>query len=142
FDKYQQMNNSAGTLKFKPETRELFLKVMVDNQDKNTISGDIGNLSGGERSFVTLCLLLALGHVVESPFTVMDEPDVFMDEGRRNTTLEMIKNHSQMKGQSRRQFIVITPLSLDSVKADPKVKIIRLADPLKNASHGLQQQTI
>mmetsp|Transcript_23439 Transcript_23439/g.52607 ORF Transcript_23439/g.52607 Transcript_23439/m.52607 type:complete len:1129 (-) Transcript_23439:385-3771(-) len=142
FDKYQQMNNSAGTIKFSHSTRELFLKVMVDNQDKNTISDDVRNLSGGERSFVTLCLLLALGHVVENPFRVMDEYDVFMDEGRRNTTLEMIKNHSQIQGQSRRQIIVITPNNLNSVKADPKVKIIRLADPLKNASHGLQQQTI
>jgi structural maintenance of chromosomes protein 6 len=36
-------------------------------------------LSGGERSYATLSLLIALGEAVECPFRVMDEFDVFMD---------------------------------------------------------------
>jgi len=36
-------------------------------------------LSGGERSFATLSLLISLGESVECPFRVIDEFDVFMD---------------------------------------------------------------
>ena len=40
-------------------------------------------LSGGERSFTTLSLLLALGNVSDVPFAIFDEIDVFMDEVNR-----------------------------------------------------------
>jgi chromosome segregation ATPase len=45
------------------------------------------NLSGGERSFTTLSLLLALGESLETPFRVMDEFDVFLDPIARKIAL-------------------------------------------------------
>ena len=44
--------------------------------------------SGGERSFVTLSLLLALGESLETPFRVMDEFDVFLDPRSRKIALQ------------------------------------------------------
>ena len=38
-------------------------------------------LSGGEKSFTTLSLLLALGAVTSVPFAIFDEIDVYMDDG-------------------------------------------------------------
>lgn len=44
--------------------------------------------SGGERSFTTLSLLLALGESLETPFRVMDEFDVFLDPVSRRIALK------------------------------------------------------
>jgi chromosome segregation ATPase len=44
--------------------------------------------SGGERSYTTLSLLLALGESLETPFRVMDEFDVFLDPLSRKIALD------------------------------------------------------
>lgn len=74
----------------------------------------------------------------------MDEYDVFMDEGRRNDTLRSIQQHSLRADQFGRQIIVITPNTLASVKTgnSDQVRIHKMADPIKQSAHGLQQQTL
>lgn len=64
FDDYVQTRGYSGTIKFDHEASTLTLTVMTDSNDKNTKSNDVKQLSGGERSYVTFSLLLALGHVV------------------------------------------------------------------------------
>jgi hypothetical protein len=39
--------------------------------------------SGGERSYTTMCLLLALGENLETPFRILDEFDVFFERNPR-----------------------------------------------------------
>lgn len=50
------------------QTGELIITVQKDNLDEASQSTDVKELSGGERSFATLALLLALGESIESPF--------------------------------------------------------------------------
>jgi len=64
FDEYCNKQGSAGTIVFDTKEEELELKVQMDNNDTNTKAGDVRNLSGGERSFISFCFLLALGFVV------------------------------------------------------------------------------
>jgi len=102
----------------------------------------VKQLSGGERSFTTLCLLLALGHVIDTPFRILDEYDVFMDEHVRNMTLVQIKDHALSSENKDKQFIIITPNSLSGILTTPKVRIHRLKAPDREGATGPKQQTL
>jgi chromosome segregation ATPase len=47
-------------------------------------------LSGGEKSFSSICLLLALWEAMGSPLRCLDEFDVFMDNVNRDVSTKMI----------------------------------------------------
>jgi len=86
---------------------------------------------------------------VESPFRLMDEYDVFMDEARRNKTLETLQQYSMRATLRSKQFIIITPNNINSVKTNKNgntnlVKIHKMPNPKRAnlSAHGLQQQTI
>lgn len=64
FDGYASRKGSAGTVRFNHQEHTLDIQVQVDSTDEHSLMNDIKNLSGGERSYVTFCLQLALGHVV------------------------------------------------------------------------------
>ena len=65
--------------------KQVALSVKMDSTNEIASSqvSNIRVLSGGEKSFVTLSLIMATTHVIESPFFIMDEFDVFMDEANR-----------------------------------------------------------
>ena len=84
------------------------------------------NLSGGERSFSTVSLLLALWDTAACPIRCLDEWDVFLDAGNRGVAARMLvssitlpHNHVstdvfcvQVEGAKEsqgKQFILITP---------------------------------
>ena len=48
------------------------------------------NLSGGERSFSTVSLLLSLWDTASSPLRCLDEWDVFLDAGNRGVAARML----------------------------------------------------
>ncbi len=84
-------------------------------------------LSGGEKSFSTICMLLSIWDAMGSPIRCLDEFDVFMDNVNRSTSMQMmVKAARQATG---RQFVLITPQSMDSVSWGEDVKIIRMSDP-------------
>ncbi len=64
FNEYAGIQGASGTVEIDPTREEMSLIVQMDASDRKTLATDVRNLSGGERSYVTLCLLLALGHVV------------------------------------------------------------------------------
>jgi hypothetical protein len=78
-----------GAIDFNEEEKSLTLMVTPPGRDdasqptpakkKNGKGGtDIRSLSGGERSFATVCFILSLWDAIESPIRVLDEFDVFM----------------------------------------------------------------
>ena len=74
---------SSGALRFDHDDATLKMTYQKDNQDETTQIDNIQSLSGGERSFSTLAMLVSLGATIECPFRVMDEFDVFMDQVAR-----------------------------------------------------------
>mmetsp|Transcript_22413 Transcript_22413/g.34822 ORF Transcript_22413/g.34822 Transcript_22413/m.34822 type:complete len:300 (-) Transcript_22413:73-972(-) len=67
----------------------------------------LSGLSGGERSYSTVCLLLALWRSLGGNFRAMDEFDVFMDSGNREASLLLLLQHC--KAQRKQQYLFITP---------------------------------
>ncbi|KAI9222038.1 P-loop containing nucleoside triphosphate hydrolase protein [Blastocladiella britannica] len=91
----------------------------------------IRTYSGGEKSFSTVCLLLALWDTIPSPIRCLDEFDVYMDEVNRRVTMELLMDAAK---KSDEQFVFITPLSVSNLgdKDDPDVDIIVLPAPARN----------
>lgn len=141
FDEILQLKGSAGDLIFDHKTGTLNLVVQKDNTDEESQTKDVKALSGGERSFVTLSLLLAIGERLETPFRVMDEFDVFLDPVSRKIAMDTLVDIA--KKMDHRQFILITPQDLSNIVPDDKVKIFKLSAPVRgNSVGGPTQQTI
>jgi len=146
------------------------IKVKKASEHNTVETTDVKGLSGGERSFTTLCLLLALGEKLETPFRILDEYvselddtsptsvedalttfahfaslilrfDVFLDTSARRLVMQMLIFTA--KKLKHRQFIFITPQDISGLKADPMVRIHKLQPPVR---HGLvggpTQQTL
>ena len=104
-----------------------------DDTDSGTHRSTLRGLSGGERSFVMTCFILALWHMIESPFSCLDEFDVYMDHVNRQQCLDMLLNVSSTESSdASRQFIILSPLSLAQWNlAKQNVNILHLAAPRK-----------
>lgn len=126
---YMERKGFTGSVVVNTKQKTLTLQCQVDNSNDATKMTDVRQLSGGERSYTTLCLLMALGHVIETPFRLMDEYDVFLDEVSRQVTLTELLKYARMPEQMNRQFIIITPNNLNNVKTNDHVRIRRMPKP-------------
>ncbi|KAF2466767.1 dna repair protein-like protein rad18 [Lindgomyces ingoldianus] len=120
--------NFRGHLDLDHLQQLLDIKVEPDITKRNDAGRQTKTLSGGEKSFSTICLLLALWDAMGSPIRCLDEFDVFMDSVNREISMKM------MIGAARRsvgrQYILITPQAMSSgIKNEGDVKIIRMNDP-------------
>jgi len=109
-------------------------QVKVDvhsNQSQST--KNTKSLSGGERSYTTVCFIMSLWEAMEAPFRCLDEFDVFMDMLNRRISMRLMLEHAA--DQSNRQFIFFTPQDMSSIGVEIRknvnvnVKILRLSEP-------------
>jgi len=84
-------------------------------------------LSGGEKSFSTICLLLAIWEAMGSPIRCLDEFDVFMDSVNRAQSMSMMIQAARRS--VGRQFILITPQSMSNVQMGEDVSVHKMSDP-------------
>uniref|UniRef100_A0A4W4GGL2 Structural maintenance of chromosomes protein 6 n=1 Tax=Electrophorus electricus TaxID=8005 RepID=A0A4W4GGL2_ELEEL len=96
----------CGSMMFDHNNETLSISVKPPGQENDNIS-DMRSLSGGERSFSTVCFILSLWEITESPFRCLDEFDVYMDMHNRRISLDLLLELSER--QYLRQFIFITP---------------------------------
>jgi chromosome segregation ATPase len=100
------------------------LTVNVNPEGGGSSLRAIGTLSGGEKSYATVALVLALWDAMEPPFRMLDEFDVFMDMVNRRAALRQIVDYARESRQF--QYVLLTPLSTDSVQVDEDISITRL----------------
>lgn len=135
FISYMSTRGYSGQLKFDHKNEQLTILVDLGQNAKSggDVSKDVRSLSGGERSFSTVCLIMALWESVESPFRAMDEFDVFMDMMNRKICIELMVNFAEE--QPIRQFIFLTPQDMSKTKPSPYIRILRLHDPERNQTY-------
>ena len=120
---------SSGALRFDHDDATLKMTYQKDNQDETTQIDNIQSLSGGERSFSTLAMLVSLGATIECPFRVMDEFDVFMDQVSRKVAMQELVDMA--KEMPNRQFVFITPQDLSSLPQSNHLKVFKLNAPIR-----------
>ena len=74
---------------------------------------DLRQLSGGERSFTTVCFALALGEFTSCPFRALDEFDVFMDAVARRASMASLFETAALAPHL--QFVLLTPQDVRAV---------------------------
>ncbi|KAK0101479.1 Structural maintenance of chromosomes protein 6 [Cadophora gregata] len=117
-----------GTLVIDHANKLLDVVVQPDDTNKSSKGRQTKTLSGGEKSFSSICLLLSLWEAMGAPLRCLDEFDVFMDDVNRDVSTRMII--SAARKSVGRQFILITPKALGAgMDADADVNMIKLTDP-------------
>ncbi|KAF9887119.1 Structural maintenance of chromosomes protein 6 [Aspergillus nanangensis] len=101
--------------------------IVEPDSTKNSNGRGARTLSGGEKSFSQVCLLLALWEAMGSPVRCLDEFDVYMDSVNRKMAIDMLMLAARRS--IGRQFILITPGSRSEISLAPDVRVKELAEP-------------
>uniref|UniRef100_A0A2P2JVD6 Structural maintenance of chromosomes protein 6B-like isoform X3 n=2 Tax=Rhizophora mucronata TaxID=61149 RepID=A0A2P2JVD6_RHIMU len=126
FNSHLGRKGISGSIKVDYEEKTLSVGVKMPQDASKSAVRDTRGLSGGERSFSTLCFALALHGMIEVPFRAMDEFDVFMDAVSRKISLETLVEFALREGS---QWIFITPHDISAVKQDERIKKQQMAAP-------------
>ncbi|CAF1392722.1 unnamed protein product [Adineta steineri] len=123
FTSFLESRNYTGEAIFDHQERTLSLEITPRGDE---VHKDTRSLSGGERSFSTVCFMLALWEVVEMPLRCLDEFDVFMDHVTRRTAMNLVLEVAREK---KKQYIFLTPQDLSFLKITPDMRILRMPQP-------------
>jgi len=114
-----------GKLILDHEQKTLTIMVEPDETKKSAEGRATTTLSGGEKSFSSICMLMSVWEAMGSPLRCLDEFDVYMDQVNRDVTTNLIVGAARRS--VGRQFIIISPNAIGGdVDHGPDVKIIRL----------------
>ncbi|KAM1231846.1 hypothetical protein ACFX13_042478 [Malus domestica] len=126
FNTHLGRKGMSGKIKIDDRERTLAIEVKMPQDASSSTVRDTRGLSGGERSFSTLCFTLSLHEMTEAPFRAMDEFDVFMDAVSRKISLDTLVDFALVQGS---QWILITPHDISMVKNGERIKKQQMAAP-------------
>ena len=103
--------------------REKLLEVSVEPDITRRDGSGRGarTLSGGEKSFSQICLLLGIWEAMGSPIRCLDEFDVFMDAVNRSLSVSLLIDAARRS--TGRQFVLISPGTKADIKTAPDVNV-------------------
>ncbi|WFC99623.1 RNA helicase [Malassezia yamatoensis] len=118
FALHLQNRGFSGSLHFDHNAQTLKLRVQTGDATRGH-DKDPKALSGGEKSFSTICLLLSLWEAIGCPIRCLDEFDVFMDAVNRKVSMKMIIDAA--KASRDVQYVLITPQNMTAAALGPYV---------------------
>jgi structural maintenance of chromosomes protein 6 len=104
-----------GTLILDHDRRLLEIKIEPDITKASGDGRNANTLSGGEKSFSQICLLLAIWEAMGSPIRCLDEFDVFMDAVNRTRSASILIDGARTS--TGKQFILISPGTKSDIPA-------------------------
>ena len=108
-----------GRLIMDHRQKMLELSVEPDITKRDGVGRGAKTLSGGEKSFSQICLLLSIWEAMGSPIRCLDEFDVYMDAVNRKMSIDMLIGAAQQS--VGRQFVLISPGTKQDIKRMPDV---------------------
>lgn len=133
FDMLLSQRGFKGKMRFDHDDQLLSISVKPHEDQDTPLSNDLRALSGGERSFSTVCYILALWQAIESPLRCLDEFDVFMDMANRRVAMEMMVEMALV--QKQKQFIFLTPHDISALPKSSRIHVWKMADPERGQTH-------
>ncbi|KAF9018540.1 P-loop containing nucleoside triphosphate hydrolase protein [Hymenopellis radicata] len=107
-------DHDKGTLQLKVQTDDV-AATQGGSRDK-----DPRSLSGGEKSFSTICFY-------RLPLRCLDEFDVFMDAVNRRISMKMMIETANQS--DKKQYVLITPQDMNNITVGNSVRVHRMTDP-------------
>lgn len=126
-----------GSLLVNHSKHLLDLSVEPDITRRSDQGRSAKTLSGGEKSFSQICLLLALWDAMGSPIRCLDEFDVFMDAVNRSLSVRMIIEAA--RDSIGRQYILISPGSKSDIPKAPDVAVSELSPPERGEQRTIEE---
>ncbi|CAB4257268.1 similar to Saccharomyces cerevisiae YLR383W SMC6 Protein involved in structural maintenance of chromosomes [Maudiozyma barnettii] len=121
-----KLRKLTGKLVFIKDQRSLEIYVSTPG---DATERSVDTLSGGEKSYSQMALLLATWKPMRSRIIALDEFDVYMDQVNRKVGTGLIVN--KLKDNLRTQTIIITPQDIGKITDinDTSVRIHKIKDP-------------
>ncbi|CAK7897949.1 structural maintenance of chromosomes protein 6 [[Candida] anglica] len=126
FEQSLALRGFKGELKFGFTEKTLTMLVQTKGDSKKRT---VESLSGGEKSFTQIALLLAIWKAMNSKIRGLDEFDVFMDSVNRSISIKLLL--TELRKYPKSQSIFITPQDIAMVGDldNSDVKIHRMDNP-------------
>jgi len=97
----------GGEVRLDINSRERTVKIFFTSEDGEIMKKDLATLSGGEKSYIQMCLILSIWDGLQCPFRGLDEWDVYLDQvNRKKISNELLKIAVKKEGV---QTIFISP---------------------------------
>ncbi|KAJ4255049.1 Structural maintenance of chromosomes protein 6 [Fusarium torreyae] len=126
-----------GKIDLDHRARKVVLQIEPDETRKSSAGRNTKTLSGGEKSFSSICMLLSIWEAIGSPIRCLDEFDVFMDNVNRAISTNMLVDAARRSVS--RQYILITPNAIEGrARLAKDVQVIRLTDPRQRTLDSFQ----
>lgn len=92
-----------GKIDLDHRARKVVIHIEPDETRKSSAGRNTKTLSGGEKSFSSICMLLSVWEAIGSPIRCLDEFDVFMDNVNRAISTNMLVSeaHCMFQGCQR-----------------------------------------
>ncbi|KAI3406450.2 smc6 [Candida oxycetoniae] len=116
-------------LNFIKKTLDILVKTKQDVEERNADGRSVESLSGGEKSYTQIALLLAIWQTMNSKIRGLDEFDVYMDSVNRSISIKLLLKNLLKYPKSQNIFITPQDIAVVGDLDNECVKIHKMSDP-------------